>query len=392
MSDRVTVTSRKGWLARLSESIKSVLVGGVLFVLAFPLLFWNEGRAVTTARSLDEGAGVVVSADAERVEPSNEGRLVHVSAFAKTDDVLRDDAFGVAENAIALVREVEMYQWVEHKSSKSAKKLGGSEETTTTYEYSKEWSSSLVDSDGFQSPDGHRNPQAFPYEQKTETAGNVALGAFTLSEAQVGMLRKQEPLAVSQLPGGIPGAKLHDGTVYVGSDPAKPAIGDVVVRFRVVRGGPVSVVARQVRSTFEPYHAAAGGSVFLLEEAVASASAMFESAQAANTMITWVLRAVGFFMMFLGLSLVFRPIAVFGDVVPLVGRLLGAGVGLFAALVAAVLSFVTIAVAWFVYRPLLSFVLVALAAGALALLVRATRSRGAPAVPPPPPIPVGAPE
>jgi hypothetical protein len=39
MADSFTETTSQGWLSRLMESIKSVLLGLVLFVLAFPLLF-----------------------------------------------------------------------------------------------------------------------------------------------------------------------------------------------------------------------------------------------------------------------------------------------------------------------------------------------------------------
>ena len=44
MADSFTVTSSESWFGRIIGSIKSVLVGLVLFVAAFPLLFWNEGR------------------------------------------------------------------------------------------------------------------------------------------------------------------------------------------------------------------------------------------------------------------------------------------------------------------------------------------------------------
>ncbi len=393
MPDRVSVTTRQGWGSRLSESIKSVLFGVVLFGVAFPLLFWNEGRAVRTTKSLEEGAGVVVSASADSVSASNEGKLVHVSGSTKTDEVLADEAFGISENAIQLVRDVEMYQWVEESSTQTEKKLGGSEERTTTYEYDKAWRSSLVDSSAFQSPGGHENPRAFPYDSRRVMASEVRLGAYLLSDSQISMLRKTESLPVTTLPSNLgPNVGAHDGAAYLGRDPSSPDVGDLRVNFRVLRSGPVSVVARQVGQSFEPYRAEAGGSVFLLEEAMASADAMFESTQRSNTLVTWVVRVLGFFMMFLGLGLVFKPIAVFGDVVPIVGTLLGAGVSLFSSLVAAFFSFVTIAIAWIVYRPLLGIVLLGLAVLAIVLLAKASRGKSRPAPPPvpsPPPVPAG---
>ena len=388
MPDRVTVTTSQSWFSRLAESIKAVVFGLVLFVLGFPLLFWNEGRAVKTARSLTEGAGVVASVSPDRVDSANDGQLVHVSAFTSTDDVLEDPTFGISENAIRLERSVEMFQWVESSSSTSETKLGGSKETTTTYDYTTQWSASLEDSSRFQSPDGHHNPKAMPYESRTASADHVSLGAFTLAESQIRQLDKSEPLRVSTLAPGLQGAKLHDGYVYIGADPASPSVGDARVQFRVVRPGAVSIVARQTGTSFSPYQARAGGQVFLLEEAVVSADAMFESAQRSNATLTWILRGVGFVMMFFGLSMVFAPIAVFGDVVPIVGRVLGAGTSIASGFIAAFFALGTIAVAWITYRPMLGVFLLILAAGAIFWLIRVARKRAPAPGPPQLPLPV----
>ena len=117
---------------------------------------------VAGPKSLEEGAGVVVSASVDSVSASNEEKLVHVSGLTKTDEVLADEAFGISENAIQLVRDVEMYQWVEESSTQTEKKLGGSEERTTTYEYDKAWrspSSTLRDSRALE---GTRTLAPFP--------------------------------------------------------------------------------------------------------------------------------------------------------------------------------------------------------------------------------------
>ena len=390
MPDRVSVTTSQSWFSRLAQSIKSVVVGLAMFVFAFPLLFWNEGRAVKTARSLTEGAGVVVPVPADRVDPAHEGQLVHVSAFTQTEDVLTDETFGVSENAIRLERNVEMYQWVESTRSTSETKLGGGEETTTTYDYSTEWKSTLVDSSAFQSPGGHRNPEAFIYEPRIEVARSVNLGAFTLAEAQIRQLDKSEPLRLSTLAPSLPGARLYDGYVYTGADVSRPSVGDTRVMFRVVRPGAVSVVAQQAGKTFSPYQAEAGGKVFLLEEAIVSADAMFETAQRSNAMMTWILRGFGFLMMFFGLAMVLAPIAVFGDVVPIVGRVLGAGTTFVAGFIAAFFALGTVAVAWITYRPVLGVILLALAAGAVYLLIRVAKKRAPAGGPPPLPRPVEA--
>ncbi len=75
-ADSYTEFGGRSWGSRLIESIKGVLLGIVMFIVAFPVLFWNEGRAVQTAKSLGEGASEVVSVASDNVETTNEGKLV----------------------------------------------------------------------------------------------------------------------------------------------------------------------------------------------------------------------------------------------------------------------------------------------------------------------------
>ena len=62
MPDRFTVTTHKSWFSRIGQAIVGVGVGLLLVAAAFPLLWWNEGRAVHRLRSLEEGARLVVDA------------------------------------------------------------------------------------------------------------------------------------------------------------------------------------------------------------------------------------------------------------------------------------------------------------------------------------------
>jgi Transmembrane protein 43 len=375
VSNSYREVSSQSWFSRIGQSIKSVLVGLVMFVVAFPLLFWNESRAVQTTRSLKEGSGAVVSVQADKVDPANEGRLVHVSGPVTAEGTLTDEQYGVSAEALKLVRHVEMYQWTEDEKSEEKKKLGGGTETVTTYDYKKEWSDKAVDSSSFSHPEGHENPGALPVESETLTADPITLGAFTLSPELAEKLGGEVDLPVSQeqaaqIPEGqSEGVQVENGRFYLGENPSSPQIGDARISFQVVNPGPRSLIAAQVGETFEPYATKAGDAILLLEEGTKSAVAMFKTAQDANMMMTWILRAVGFFVMFLGLLMIFKPIAVLGDVVPLVGTILGAGLGLFSFLTALFLSLVTIAISWIFVRPLLGISLLVVALAALAWLI-----------------------
>jgi hypothetical protein len=83
--------------------------------------------------------------------------------------------------------------------------------------------------------------------------------------------------------------------------------------------------------------------------------------------------------MLVGLNMVFRPLAVIADVLPILGSITRAGTGAIAFLLAAVLSTVTIAVAWMVYRPLLGGALLAVAVGAAAAIAGKLKKARTPA-------------
>src|SRR5690606_10248642 len=117
--------------------------------------FLNEGRAVKTHRALNEGQKGAVSVQADKVDPANDGKLVHVIGKATTAEVLKDGPFEMAANAITLTRSVEMYQWVEETKSETRKKLGGGTETIKTTVYEKAWKSSLQPSSEFKHPEEH---------------------------------------------------------------------------------------------------------------------------------------------------------------------------------------------------------------------------------------------
>jgi hypothetical protein len=337
-----------------------------------------------------------VSVAFDSVDASREGALVHVSGLATTTETLADDEFGVSAPALTLVRTVEMFQWREEKKSEKRKKLGGGEETTTTYTYRTGWSNSAVDSADFRQPDGHRNPGPFPWESKTIVAERVTLGAFTLPRDLVATVAAGEPLRIETggegRMGAASGVKVAGGGLYRGANPDAPAVGDVRIRYEIVKPQTVSVVAVQRGDSFEAYRTKAGTTILMLEKGTVAADAMFQAAESSNRLTAWVLRGVGFFLMFLGLFLLFRPIAVVGSVLPLLGRLVAGGIGFVAFFVALALSLATISLAWLAYRPMLAIGLLVVAAVAVFLLVRRPRGKK-PAVgsAPPPPLPANTP-
>ena len=385
----VTEVQTESYFSRLGNSFKGIGGGLLLFLIAFPLLFWNEGRAVKRAKALETGAGAVVSVQADKVDPANEGKLVHVTAKADTKDVLTDPLFKISSTAIRLERRVEMYQWKQNESSKTEKQLGGGTKKTTVYTYEKVWSDKPVNSAYFKEA-GHENT-GFPFESEKLRANHVTLGDFLLNDSLVDRLGASRKLPVPadyKLPATLSG-KSDAAYVHVSrkssapsqvsqEQPAdnagdaaltEPAIGDLRISWYAVVPHEVSIVARQTGKTFSAYPVGSE-SILLIADSVQSAEAMFQSAQSANSAMTWFLRIAGLVMMYVGLSCVLRPLSVLMDVIPFLGDLIGAGISLISFLIALPCTLVTIAVAWIYYRPLLGIGLLVVAAALIVFLFR----------------------
>ncbi|MBR2125316.1 MAG: TMEM43 family protein [Akkermansia sp.] len=218
----VEEVTTESWGSRLGGSFKGVITGGVLFLAGIPLLFWNEGRAVKTTKALEEGEAVCVSVPTvDTIDALNEGKLIHATGTAVTQDVLTDDLFGgISMKAMKLRREVEYYQWVENQSTREEKQVGGSVKKITTYTYSTKWVSEPVDSSQFKEA-GHNNYVFYQgAEDKQQQAANASFGAFALTTAQIGRIGGEKPveLAEIQWPADLAGrTTVANNVLYIGA-------------------------------------------------------------------------------------------------------------------------------------------------------------------------------
>lgn len=341
-----TETSSQSWFSRLGGALKGILVGLVLLPIAGWLIFWNEGRAVQTARSLSEGAGLVQSVSPERPDAAHEGRLIHVSGAVRAEKPPGDAELNITPPAgtLRLLRNVEMYQWKEETSSETRTKLGGGTETVTTYNYRRVWQEGRIDSSRFRQPDGHQNPQ-MRHSSRAFNATNVTIGGFRLSDAQVSGLSGGDALTP-------PGANA-DGAVLIGNADT-PRIGDLRITWRAVKPDALSVIGAQIGDGFGPFQTRAGDRLFRLDQGRIPAAAMIQAAQDENAMLTWILRLVGVIVMFIGWMLIFNPLKVLADVIPPIGAIMGFGTGLVAGVLTLILAPTIIAIAWLFYRPLVA--------------------------------------
>ena len=260
-----TETTSKSWFQRLGESFAGILTGFVVIALATWLLWWNEGRTFKTAGAIGEAELVTQDVqDVSKVDPELEGKVIHAIARADTKNILRDPVFGVEINAINLRREVEYYQWEEHSHSETRKKLGGGEETVTTYTYEKTWTSSPIDSNSFKDPEYRGlNTTLAKVDDNTMWAPEVTFGAYKLPDFLKHSIGGSTPMTLTSVDvdsvKGVINSPVDSGqlihvsgsTVYLGSNPGNPQIGDVRVTFSQTPAAEVSIIAQVIRDSFE---------------------------------------------------------------------------------------------------------------------------------------------
>ncbi|NBB62061.1 hypothetical protein GVN18_22590 [Pseudomonas sp. ODNR1LW] len=363
--DPVVVTTHASWLQRLGGALAGMLVGVILVLGGLTVLFGNEGRAVRAARALEEGGRLASAASPDRIDPAQEGRPVHVVGMAQASGPLGDDRTGLRISGLRLVRKVELYQWVETVRTETRTRLGGGEETVATYDYRLEWSSLPVDSNGFKQPQGHLNPEPVLRDQDFSTS-QIRLGQRRLGPEAAAGLPATEP--VVPLAGDAQEAERRLGrkvvvsgdALYVGADPAVPAVGDARIRYAAAPWGPISVIAGQSGADLVPY-ATRHGRLFEVQAGRLDAKTMLQEAKSANQVTTWLLRLAGAAAVVIGFGLLLNPAKVAADIFPPAGAIVGFGVGALALVAGSVLSAAVIAVAWLLVRPVLSAVVLGLA-------------------------------
>ena len=422
-----TETRTVGYGTRVGNSFKQIGTGFLLFIAGTVLLWWNEGNYKKTADMLEEAQQATVEMNTiAKVDPQFEGQLIYATGEAKTDDILQDPQFPVAGNFMHLKRDVEYYQWVEHKKEEHKDKLGGGEEIVTTYTYSKEWTNSPVNSSSFKEG-GHNNTVRIQVENGILDAQNVTFGAFKFPEFFINSITSYEPADVltpeqlkAVLNGGTaittmeqqrvdipdslvgdsalvaqmeqqaaqasqaapdaytqkvdPGYEVNGNQIYYGNS-GSPQVGDVRITFqKVPPKAVVSILGKVQGDTFVKYKAKNGKTFSRLEQGTITSEEMYGHAESENDMLKWILRVLGVLLVIGGLKGIFNFLVIIFKVIPFLASIMNFGVGLICFVLGLAWSLIVIGVAWLFYRPVVGIPLLVVAVGLIVWL--ALRGRG----------------
>ena len=389
----VTKVETQSWFSRLKQSVMGVLVGLGLLLAMLVLLFWNEGRAVKTARGLSQGASDLVMPSSQQVDPALEGKLVYLVGEPLAPVPLHDAHTGVSAPGLRLQRKVEMYQWVQDSQSKQEVALGGTQTTTTQYSYNAQWREQAVDSSRFEQAAQYSNP-AMALRGESFLAEGVQLGSWALDAPVLGQLGAGQAYPVSQYDlvalqhaiGPQLPVQLVDGQIHVGANPQAPAVGDYRISYSIVPVQALSIIGRQTGHGIRPWQADSGSQVLMVQTGVVAAEQMFSQAHSGNSSMTWIFRALGTLLLVIAINMVLGPLSVAASVLPVLSRVLAMGTGLIATCVGLALSVFTMALAWIFYRPLLALAIIAVGVALVVAVVRLIGKRRRQLVAMPPPV------
>lgn len=394
-----TETQHTSYGGRLKNSLGGIGTGFLLFIGATVLLWWNEGRAVKTAKAINETEDVCVEMDnINKVDAQFNGQVVHATGNATTNDSLVDAEFETGAVAVRLTRSVEYYQYVEEKHEETHDNVGGSQDKKITYTYKETWTDSPVNSGEFKDP-SYQNKN-FVYtnvEAKESFAENVVFGAYKLNEKQIksisGDVAQDLNVSSSKVAAwnkacvavaksrGIEASDsmvhVNGNVVYYGVNPNSPQIGDVRVTFTKVLPAEISIIAKVSGNTFTDYTAKNKNKFSRLEMGTKDAAEMFENSRDENSTLTWILRVLGIVLVIVGLRNLFDIVVSLLKVLPPLATVASLGVGLVCGVVGFVWSLLVIAIAWIFYRPVLAIIILAAVGALVYFLVKRSKKNEA---------------
>jgi hypothetical protein len=216
-----------------------------------------------------------------------------------------------------------------------------------------------------------------PFASHKFAATDAKLGEFNLDESTLSMVEASAVLK----PEPPEGWTQSGGNLYKGQNPGAPAVGDMRVSYKgVASGTTISVLAKQSAGGFTAYTTSNGYTIHMARAGNAAADLMITDQKKMESMITWILRGVGTFLIFIGFTMFFGPIATLAAVLPFLGALVRGATAFFAFVLTIPVALVTIAIAWIAFRPWVGVPLLILAAVLSYLLWRWHHARSAPHV------------
>ena len=382
----------------LSGTKGGIGAGFLMFFFMTYFLVINERNYKMTLDAIKEAGSVVVTADdVSRVDAELEGKLIYGVSKTQTGEIVTDELFDVAVNAIKIIRKVQYYQWVEIKHMEEWEDSDGETQRKITYSYEKQWTDEPVNSAKFIDSKYHSSNHVINEIKNMEKYADVVnWGAYELPEFLKNVADGVAPIEIklseatkekwnrtleqvaakytSQAISGVKSEYIHlirINTVHLGVDPAVPLIGDIRVEISYIPPGrDMSIIAQTQGNTFTEYTARNGKTFFSARSGVVSLEKMLEEESDNSSNMAWAIRIMGILCIMFSLRLIFKPISSLLSKIPLLGSVVNGGIKFICTMLGLAWSCIVIAIAWLFYRPLIGLAILAVAIAIIWMLKR----------------------
>lgn len=332
------------------KNIFGGVIGGIIFIiLGIGLLWWNESNNVKNIKTIEEARSEVINISNEKVDSSNEGKLVSTNGkISISEEYLLDSMFNVkSPQSLKMVRVVEMYQWEEDTETQNDK---------TVYVYNRDWSSELIKSNNFNDK-SRTNPSTMPYTQETYLASEVTLGAFTISDEQKRQMPAKKNVTLDETLTLPTGYKIYGNYITNSTNPDSPAIGDIRISFLYNEDLEVSVLAMQKGNGFADYVSEQGKVLNVMVAGNFTGEEMIGQVEEQNNFLKIVLRIVGSLFVIVGFCGILSPVSNLISLIPLFGKHISGFINFIGFMIGLAVSLVVIAIAWITFRPVVGICL-----------------------------------
>ncbi|MDI9325376.1 MAG: TMEM43 family protein [Alphaproteobacteria bacterium] len=352
-------TTHTGFGSKIVDSIKGIFFGFILIIVGVSGLFINEGRvspktifskvSTITSDATNEKNGLIVL----------EGTPVINKKIADTYPSLLEP-----QSAVYINKLVEVYAWVETSTEETKENLGGSSDTTTTYNYKKEWTSNPPNSDNFKDKSG-------AYVNIIPTMkGGLSSQSFSLNNISIPAIQEKDsvfskPLILSKNNVQDKNSITTHTHLFIGKNAHTdtPSIGDIRVSFNVIHANEkISAFGEKKDNNFS-FDVTYKGDDQTGFIGVGSASQVLSTAQEQFKTSMWVIRGIGFIVIWIGFVLMTSIIPTLASVIPFLGSLTRGILGFALGIVSLIISFVVIIISNIFHNPIALVVVVVVIVG-----------------------------
>lgn len=340
---------------RNSNPLVGMLIGVLLFIAAFPVLYFNEAT-----ENLSKAAATAVPSDESHLV--EEGQLAYVYGIIHSDTPVQD-SFLIGDY-IVVNRTVEMYGYEESVRTEDNKEV---------YSYQKTWVITPSLSTSWQGS-ATQLPQDVPSAyndyitnlpvQRSQFASNLTVEGTPLNPGGLSIMNLEfllpttEEVSLELLNEGY---TIHSNYLYVSQSAtgtfSTPQLGDIRISFNVIHQGDDGILlAKKDTNQWAAFTTEQGNTLYRFFNGNTTLQSVVDQLNSEYLFTLWLFRGIGFAMFLFGILLFLNPLIRLLNYVPFVGGIGGFLLFLASLVISFLLSVTTIFVSIVAHNMLLTVV------------------------------------